>query len=242
MSFKSVACSKPTPGDGGYATVAATCFSLALGLVAAAVTARAAAEYGAARSDLARTRSQYALAGGQEAAALALSRSNASQPLAWRLEGSPEGMEARAEPEVGKLSLAAAARLDDAVLQRLQVGDGPALRERLRALAAASEVQPSAVEGADSAPLWKVCSRSFISPIGRAKTLPQPSRGAPETGDVWGHAGEVWRLKVSVPGGWSDDRLVRLTGDSAHPAATIERHLVRTGTRSAQCDAILANP
>ncbi|MFZ4608075.1 MAG: hypothetical protein ACOYM5_17665, partial [Caulobacter sp.] len=101
-----------------------------------------------------------------------------------------------------------------------------AIRARLRALAL-SGADASEIPRLAAAPLWRACAPSLMSPYGQATALSLPASAQPAPGRFAWRAGEVWRLRALAPDGWADDRIVRLTGDSQHPAAIIERVLVR---------------
>lgn len=230
-------CSPSPDRRDGYATAAALGVSLALGLVAAAVTARSVAALKLAKADLRRTQADYALNGAQALAVAAIVTSGQPGPYRWTLT-TPEGaVEALAEPEGAKLSLTSAAGLDDGVLRLFAVGAPSALRAKLQVQA--ERQLAGTLDDLDASPIWRSCASSFISPFGLAAVVTPMAYRAPGAGPhpaSW-HIGEVWRIRITDHGGWRDDRFVRFTGDVARPAAVISRRLVRIiGAQAPQGD------
>lgn len=221
--------------EAGYATVAAVAFSLAIGLIAAALIGRSGAEFAAARSELARTRAEYALAGDHEAAAFTLAQSLGAGPLAWRME---DGAEVLAQGEASKLALARASALPNEVFRRLGVDDPDQLRGRLDELTGAPQAPVSALTRADAARGWRSCARWLISAYGAAQSLPARPPAEPAMGGLSAHAGELWLVRIRRPDGWSDERLVRMTGDLGHPSAPIERAFSRSPDEGTPCPAM----
>lgn len=221
----------PKSDDAGYATAAAMAVSLAIGLIATAVAGRSIAELRLARAELRRTEADYALAGAQALAAAAIVSSGQTPPFRWRLDTGDAQVSALAEPEGSKLSLAAAAHLDDAVLGRFGVRDPAGLRRKLKA--ASNQPLEGDIGLLDAAALWRRCASTFISPFGSASGPMVPSYRSPDAGEhpaSWRIA-EIWRVSVSRPDGWRDDRIVRLTGDPGRPAAVIVRRFDRRASQ-----------
>jgi hypothetical protein len=239
MRSIAVACSNSDPdtSDAGFATPAAAVVSLALAMVATAVTAGGVMQLRLARADMARAEVESVLDGAQQRAALAMLSGGSATRLRWTLADGG-GVQMLAESEAAKLNLAAATVLNDATLSKLGVTDAAALRARLVAVSATA---PSAdIEAADPAPLWRVCGRSLISRLGTATRQPTLTAQVPKGGPVAWRIAEVWRLRATSVDGWVDDRLVRFTGDPARPAAVVERRLYRTSGGGDRCDAILS--
>ena len=218
-----MAWSNPDRAEDGYATVAATVIALALALVAGAVMAVAANAMRQARADGERLRAAYGLAAAQTTALQTLLASRKPGRYRWQVDSPIGPVEVLAEPEQPKLSLRAAADLDDATLARLDVLDGERLRARLRALAAGEAATAGAVAEMDVSPLWRACAGSMISPFGMGGDLGLSPAAPPPAGSFDWRAGEVWRLRLVSARGWAEDRIVRLTGDQRNPAAVIER-------------------
>ena len=234
-----MACSRPVSPQDGYATPAAVVISLALAIVATAVSARSIATLKLAQGDLDRTKAEYALAGAQQTAAAAFLAPGQTPSAQWSMNTDIGAVDVLAEPEAPKLSLAAAADLDGSILAKFRVTDPAALRARLKALAEAGDAAAD-LEDADAAPLWTACARSLISADGLAtapRTAPLPAAGS--TAQASGHLGEVWRIQVASSKGWVDDRTVRFAGDPLHPAATIRRRFSKGQKGVSQCDAML---
>lgn len=224
--------------DAGFATPAAVVVSLALALIASAVTLNSIMELRLARADLDRVTADYALAGAQQAAVLALLSAKQDAPLRWTQATTAGPVTVLAEPQAQKLTPVVAASLGGVILARFALADPAAVSGRLRALPAyGSDFD---VETADTAPLWRACARSMISPYGAGKTAGGFSPVAPAPGPIVWRIGETWRVRVAASNGWVDDRIVRFTGDASHPAAVVERRLRRTSQGESACDKVLA--
>jgi predicted nucleic acid-binding protein len=236
-----VASSNPKASpDSGFATPAATMVSLAIALIATAVTATTVSQLQLSRRDFSRARTEYALIGGQEIAALTALQNADNSRLRWPISSPTGPLQALAEPEASKLSPDAAASLADTDLAKLGITDPKTFRDHLRALAKANRVTAQSLEDADTSALWRRCSRSVISPYGAAAKIQQIETKAPTAGELYSRAGETWRIRLTSPDGWADDRIVRFTGDELHPTAIIERRLFRRTAREDPCDAMIA--
>jgi hypothetical protein len=231
-----VTSSRPTCTSDGYATAAAAVVSLAIALVAAAVTGASVEALRSARADLARTQAEYGLAGAQTDAAITVASSKGGGRFLWTLQTVAGPAEALAEPEAPKLGLKAAASLDGATLDRFGVADPEALKARLSAIAGTG-ADPAAVGRADPSPVWRSCAASAISPLGLAPKLGLTKTAPPQTALGVFRGGEVWRIRLSM-GGWVDDRLVRFTGSAGRPFAVIARRFHR-GEGGGGCDALV---
>lgn len=224
--------------DAGYATAAAALTALALSLVVSAVMGASLTDLRAARAALERTRAEASLDGAQQVAAAALLNSGALTRLRWHVPTSLGAVEILAEPEAPKLGLSAAADLADGELLTLASGGAGSIRPRLRALAL-SGASSADVARLGATPLWRACAASLISPYGQGQSLTLLSASPPSGGRFSWRAGEVWRLRALSPDGWADDRIVRLTGDAEHPAAIIERVLVRGQKGGEPCGVLI---
>lgn len=222
----SVARSAPDRPDAGYATAAAALTALALSLVVSAVMGASLTDLRAARAALDRSRVETSLDGAQQVAVAALLDSGALMRLRWHVPTNLGAVEILAEPEAPKLTLSAAADLADGELLALAPGHAESIRPRLRALAL-SGASAADIARLGATPLWRACAPSLISPYGEGRSLALHAAAPPSQGRFSWRAGEVWRLRALAPGGWADDRIVRLTGDAERPAAIIERVLVR---------------
>lgn len=212
--------------DGGYATAAAALTALALSLMVSAVMGASLTDLRVSRAALARTRTEANLDGVQQAAVVAVLETGQATRLRWFIPSAEGPVEVLAEPEAAKLSLVAAADLADGELLGLGGSSIASIKSRLRALALSS-ADASDVARLAAMPLWRACAPSLMSPYGQAADLSLLQAGQPATGRFAWRAGEVWRLRALSPDGWADDRIVRLTGDAEHPAAIVERVLVR---------------
>lgn len=220
--------SSPAPDDtGGYASVAAVATSLSLAVVVVALMSRSVGSLKAARSDFARAQAEFQLAGDQRRAALAMVTRS----------GLPPG----AEPEAAKINLATASALDAETLSRFGVKDPGALSARLLA-ASSAPTSPADLVAADEARTWKACAPAAISAFGQARTLAAPSGSVPVPQASTSHLGEIWRLTAHSAEGWTDERIVRFTGEPQRPAAIIWRRFYRSGKGEPSCAAIFAPP
>jgi len=212
--------------------------ALGLSLLAVALVGRSVMMLRLAKADLQRTGAEYMLDGAQLAAAAAVVRAGEGGPYRWALPTEAGFAEVFAEVEADKAAPATAAAWPEANFTSLGVTDVAGLKARLAAVAD----EPFAdVAALDAAPLWRECSASLISSLGRRTEGAPPAasepRSRPETPD-W-RVGEVWRIRVTSAGGWRDDRIVRFTGDARHPVAVVRRRLSRNDGGQGRCDAVL---
>jgi len=214
--------------------------SLALAVGAVAVVSTSETELRSARADFERAEVASALAGGQEEAAVSIFSSAGGGALRWNEEAAGHKLEVLAEPEAMKTSVAAVISMEDRALTPLMLVDADQMRARLRVLSIAQAVG-APLEAADASPIWRVCARSLISPFGLTETL-QPLPQASLLSDASsGHVGEIWRVWVRDSSGWTDDRVVRLTGDNLHPAATLEREFSKRDRVDSRCNSYFSN-
>jgi len=228
----------PMKTSAGFATSAATLASLAISLVVAAVVASAISQLRLAQAQMTEAKVQAALDGAHRRAAMALMEPGRTIQVHWAIATSSGDAEAVAESEGAKLSLAAASKLEPDQLQRLGVSDPSELRSRLVALAAAPSAQGLDLYSADDAAIWRACARSIVSPYGgdRLPTAAQKSSGGPDPNGR--RAGEVWRIRLTLTG-WTDDRVVRFTGDTHSPVGVIARRFYRWSPAAEHCPQIL---
>jgi hypothetical protein len=239
MICKAVACCPPATRDAGYATPAALVFSLALALLGSALTLQSVHQLWLCKAELVRSQQEFVLDGAHLQAVATIVRSGAPGPFAWAISTDSGWVQVWAEPEIDKLSPAAAAQLDPAVFAAFGVAQPQALAARLTGADVASGAV--AVAELDPAPLWRACGPSLVSPLGQASTFAYVTHPAPpETpGTPLWHIGEAWRVNITTETGWRDDRIVRFTGDARHPSAVVLRRLTRGGLPI--CDGLLAN-
>ena len=226
-----MACSSIRAADGGYATAAAMVLSMALALTASAMTALATAQFKDSRAALQRLVAERAVAGVQRLAVFTVLENGKAIPLRWRQAWGRMDFDILAEPETAKLGYAAAATLSPTAFRPWAVDDPNALRTRLAAAAKAPHA-PVLVSGLDASPTWKDCAPSVISRFGTSQVFAPPRPMAPDRHGFDWRLGEVWRIRVRSNSGWSDDRLVRFTGNPSRPAAVLERSFSRqTGSK-----------
>jgi hypothetical protein len=231
-----VACSSPSSTEDGFATPAAALASLALSILVIASVGAGVSALSQARAKLERTEAEWALAGAQQRAQLTVMAATGEAVVRSSLPTDTGTVSLLAEPEAPKLGLAAAADLDDEALRRLGASDVEAVRRGLTQLRlhgggwlAIRELDPSSA--------WRRCALSFVSPFGTAlATTAEASPLEAQALTTPSRVGQVWRVRVSDAAGWSDDRLVRFTGDRRHPTATIERALTHEASQGGSCD------
>ena len=176
--------------------------------------------------------------GAHLAAAAGVVRSEAHGPYLWTFGMNAGRVEVLAEPDAGKLSPSAAARLQDGELALFGIRDTVALRARL----AATTAKTPGLEDLDAAPGWRTCARSLVAYHGEAEHFAYTPPKAPGPGpdpQTW-HIGEVWRIRVTSESGWRDDRTVRFTGDAQHPVSVVDRRLSRLSREPQPCSAVLS--
>ena len=223
--------------DAGYATAGAIAVSMALALTASALGAYATAQLADARSGLKRLQAEYALDGAQQLAAVTLMKTSKLVRFRWSFS-TDDGrrVEVLAEPEAAKLGWDMAIKLDEAVLTRtFALTDTPALKNRLKA-ALAEPAKRTPTQSLDEAPLWQACAPAVFSRYGMGKALVLPKPQAPDQQQLSWRMGEVWRVRVASEAGWTDDRVVRLTGNPVHPVAVIESRFFRSGGGEGSCE------
>ncbi len=238
-----MACSGIDPprmrAKGGYATASAITVSMSVALVASALSGLAGEQLRSARNDLRRLQTEYALAQAHRTLAVALMKNDRTGRLEWRLDAGIGTVAAMAEPESAKLGYGKAAALDNVALARLGVADPDGLRARLKA-EIADGASRTPVRDLDQAALWRTCAASLVSRYGAATVLAKPKIAAPNTRRFSWRGGEVWRVRLTAPDGWSDERIERFTGNPRQPAAVIERSFSRQGGAD-RCDAPIAS-
>ena len=227
-------------GDAGYATAGAIAVSMALALTASALGGYATAQLTQARGGLKRLQAEYALDGAQQLATATLLKTSKAVRLRWTF--SPEGdrrVDVIAEPEAAKLGWDRVAKLDDEVLAKtFALTDAHGLKKRVKAaLAEPRRLIPT--RSLDTAPLWQACAQMVISRYGAGNALVLPKPQAPDQQQFSWRAGELWRVRVASADGWTDDRLVRLTGDPTHPAAVIERRFFKSSGDGGSCESAI---
>ena len=232
---------KEADGQAGYATVAALGVSLAIALLAGSLVVRGVSALKLARADFRRSQAEYALSGAQMLATRKLLNSSGAGRLAW----SAGGLDGRdiamlAEAEGGKLTLAAAAALDDKALVLLGAADPGQTRSRLAALDP-GKATPDQIRAADAGAGWRVCAVSAISPWGAAKVLRLDRVQAPNQEPGGARAGQVWRIRATTSDGWTDERIVRLIGQTETPDAVIWRRFGRGAGKGVTCDKTIGN-
>jgi hypothetical protein len=234
-----VACSSRSEEDAGFATASALVVCASLAIIAGGVASLSVAELRRSRSELERVRIAYALDAAQVLAAADLMKSSGPGRLEWSVKTGGGSVDVLAEPESAKASLPAAAALDEAVFTHLGVTDAALLKQRLQH-AADEPSQLPAIADLDAAALWRSCAPSAVSAFGRRDKLELAPAGAPQPGGFSWRPGEIWRVRATAQDGWTEDRIVRFTGDVNRPTATIAEQLLRQKGEDAQCNAALA--
>ena len=227
--------SSPDARQDGYATAAATLLALAIGVTVAAVVASALNELRLERRSFERRQAELALAGAQMRAVSAVLVERTDRRLRWQISEGSDNIEILAEPEAAKLGLAAATDVDIREFDRFGVVDSAQLQGRLVAMSAAKGVGAFDIAAADGAADWRTCAGSMISPYGKSDRLSLHEAATPTASrDVW-RVAQVWRIRATSSKGWTDDRIVRFTGDGENPAAVVERQFSSTGRWGEPC-------
>lgn len=220
----------------GYATVSALVLSMAIALVVAGSMAVAGAELRAARRDLERVQRDAWFDSVHLRAAYQVATTAGPGRIGWRDSWDGSDYDVLAEPEASKATArGASTNWDDAVFRALGVSP-----DRVRPLLASSSSRQRAdLLEIDPAPTWRFCILSLISPIGSGSAVDlEPPRG-PETAEIDWRTGQVWRVRIRAADGWTDDRLVRWSGDGRAPAYVIDRQLYRLRESSVPCESIV---
>lgn len=220
----------------GYATVSALVLSLAIALVAAGSLAVAGAELQAARRDYDRMQASADLESVLLLATYQVVTTPGANRLGWIEGWNGSSYDVIAEAESAKLDLEVAPEaIPDEVFERLGVSPDTA-REVLRSVPASD--RRGLVEAFPS-PAWRSCILSLVSPAGGTRYALADSPSTPERGDPDWRTGQVWRFRASAPDGWTDDRLVRWSGDGRDPVFVIDRQLYRSDGVQTECDVAL---
>lgn len=225
----------PPAHDDGFATPVAAVMCLAIALVVGAGVMRGLSDLRQARAELARTQVEYALDAAHNGAVLAIATSSRPPPYHWRLASLGSAVDVIAEPERFKLSIPALAALDDTTLAALGADDPAATRARLLSQAEPADL-PWLGDAAGS-PAWRACAPALASKFGISTQPVGQTYGEPEAGRVTGfwRAGETWRIQITRPDGWRDERYVRFTGNGLTPAALLGRRLTRGAKGTGLC-------
>lgn len=207
--------------DAGYATAAFGIMALGMSLVAAAVMVHAIGELRAARRTLAETRRDAVLDSALTLAADAVMREPETVPLSWSIFIDGQTVKLSAEPEGGKLYVAAATPQAQALILDLAAGK-PVDVGAVESAPGLAQARIRLVRLADS-PAWKRCAASLFSPLSRVEQLALVEPRKPAGDAVNWRVGEVWRLVAVDASGRGADTLVRFTGRPADPVALLDR-------------------
>lgn len=220
----------------GYATVSALVLSTAIALVVAGSMAVAGADLKAARRDLERVQQDAWFDSVHLRAAYQIATTAGGRRVAWRDSWDGADYQVLAEAEASKASLhRAAASWDDDVFRALGVDP-----DRMRPLLAGlSSRERADILELDPAGIWRSCILSLLSPIGYGRSAELGAPVGPGTAEIDWRTGQVWRIRIRAANGWTDDRLVRWSGDGQAPAYVIDRQLYRLREPSVQCESIV---
>jgi hypothetical protein len=224
--------------DEGFATATAMVISLVLAMGAAAIVEMAVTNLKAARASLERTQAESQLAGGHLLAALDISENIRSGRLRWNDADGQNTFQILAEPERDKFDVAHVLSDRPNLLSQLGARDTAKTAALLRAQLDSD--RPLMIGEADPSTLWKTCAASVLSYFGGPNYGPLQSAQQPDRLALRSRAGEIWRVRVTS-GEWTDDRIVRLTGNGQEPALTIQRRFSRDGDKGGEtCSALIA--
>lgn len=220
----------------GYATVSALVLSMAIALVVAGSMAVAGADLKAARRDLQRVQQEAWFDSVHLRAAYRIATSTGGHRVGWQDSWEGSDYEVLAEPEAGKASARdVSADWDDAVFRALGVSP-----DRVRPLLASlqSRERDDLLE-IDPAPAWRSCILSLVSPIGSGSSADLMAPVGPGNAEIDWRTGQLWRIRIRAASGWTDDRLVRWSGDGRAPVYVIDRQLYRLRESSVPCESIV---
>ncbi len=158
-----MACSSRDLREGGFATSAAMVASMTLAMVATAFTALGVSELARARGEHRKLQAEYALAGAQRLATMAILRDAAVGRLSWSIETPDGAVRVLAEPEYDKASPQALGRDDD---------DG----ENTKALARFGVNDPGTLGRRLAAAIWAPLSVQRSKPGWRSRSRRRPAR------------------------------------------------------------------
>ena len=214
--------------------------SLALAIVAVASMDQSRAALKAARSDVAAHQRDLDFDSASLEAVATIARTDGAGPFAWTIAlPGGSGLEVRAEPEWQKVGPAEAKALTDPVLAQLKVKDPEALRSAFSELASQTKADAERVIKLDDAQLWRSCAHRYISVFGGSSSVPTDAPTSPLSSNGGGaRVGQVWRIVLTSPLGWTDERYVRFIGDAQRPAATLERVIRREDKGADPCPSI----
>jgi hypothetical protein len=226
--------------DSGYATASAAMISLALAIVAVASMDQSRASLKAARADSEALQRDLDFDSASLEAVATIARSDGAGPFAWTIAlPGGSGLEVRAEPEWQKVGPAQAKALTDLVLAQFKVKDAEAMRSAFSELASQTKSGAERVAKLDEAPLWRSCAQRFVSVFGGSSSVPTEAPTSPlASNGGGGRVGQVWRIVLTSPLGWTDERYVRFIGDAQRPASTLERVIRRDNKGADPCPSI----
>lgn len=226
------------PESNGFATVSALVLSAAVALVVAASMAVAAAELGAARREAYRSDVEALLDAAHLQAAYEVAATSNTNRLHWPMDVLGRRVMILAENEASKISFSAPAEgWPESLFVRLGIDSaraGPLLAE------AGAARDRNAVFNAPFGETWRQCALSVFSPVGQAAVLDYQEPGRPGNDQPDWRTGQVWRIRARAANGWTDDRLVRWSGDGQAPAFVIERRFYRFQGDEVSCASVLS--
>lgn len=220
----------------GYATVSALVLSMAIALVVAGSMAVAGADLQAARRELRRVQQEAWFDSVHLRATYQVATTAGADRIAWQDSWGGTGYQVLAETETSKASLhVAASNWDDAAFRALGVDP-----ERVRPLLTGfSSRERAEILEIDPAPTWRSCILSLVSVLGTDSAPDPVAPVAPGASEVDWRTGQVWRIRIRGADGWTDDRLVRWSGDGRAPVYVIDRQLYRLRESRVPCESIV---
>lgn len=221
--------------DAGYATAAAALICLVLATTVSAVMAYALHARRLADASLERAKAELALDGAHILAAAGISKNLHGGRLFWTEGQGEQVFTILAEPEFDKLKAADVKAGSPAIVQLGATNPDKIVAEIAGAIAAD---QARSFAGMDPAPLWRRCADSVLSFFGEAEEVQLSPPRPPDTEGLRIHVGEVWRVRVSAQG-WSDDRIVRITGSALAPISNIRRTFGRDAVGGEPCGELM---
>lgn len=219
--------------DRGYATASAAMISLALSIVAVASMYQSRAAFSAARADSQARQRDLDFDSASLEVVATIAKSSGPGPFAWTIAlPNNSALAVRAEPEWQKIGPSEANALTDDVLAKLNVKDAGSLRRAFSDLGSQTKSEAARVARLDESLLWRACAQRYVSVFGTASKIAIQGTTTPEASNaIDARIGQVWRIVLKSPSGWTDERYVRFIGDAQRPAATLEaaKHRERKG-------------
>lgn len=219
-----------TQVDGGYTTAVFAGLTFMMAMVASAGLLLARQHLLAAEREVSALKERSEFEGRAEAATLKLMEEDGTPTLRWSEAGTSGEITVTLEPEGLKIAPDQLARLANSDLISGLVGASTAAAVTTNAAglkpAADGAIHRWQLAWLNSDPRWRECATTVVSPYTRLTALALQAPSAPGAGGRVGgpnrRPGELWRVTVDGADGAWLDRVVRMTGASNNPVATVD--------------------